>query len=649
MSKKFNQLYPGLLTCIQENFSGKNANDSIKDLWKIDRWFDFKHFKQSANFSAGKFQSAGLSQVEMIPFPADGQTCYGDWVVPTAWDAASAELNITSPQTFPLADYTSQPCSLAMWSAPTDPAGIEAEVVLLENQPKKTADQGMVNYPDVDLKGKILFSDLPGTEMKQIAARYGAPGIISDHHNAYGSANPPRPPDKISWINAWSDDPNGWPFTKRDTPTFGFSLSRAQGDGLRKILKNGQKVTASARVDTRLYDGTYDLVTGIIEGQNPNEEVMVFAHLYEQGAQDNAAGCAVVLESARCLADLIRRGKLPQPRRSIRFILSWEIYGLSGYTATRPDAAKRIIAGLNLDSLGVPPAISDAPLILHNNPHAQASYTDCLLQRIMEQQLPAGEWLQGPFDTTDSVVADPAVGIPMPWLGEMISNLWHSSLDTPEKIDEQRLASQGIVSAAYLYALANAGPLEMQWLAAEINREILQSPVLNQANPDQKHISCLNERGQQRLRSCSRLDSSVETTSLIKRYTDLLERKAISLYRQPVNRTSGDINMPKKGQVTPGEDRASRIVPVRKLAGGLSLGRLSPADWPAAMAVTSGQNPRWSALLCCALYWADGKRTLLEVKERLEQEFGSLNIDILEYFYFLEKHNYIHFKLAPEK
>jgi hypothetical protein len=59
------------------------------------------------------------------------------------------------------------------------------------------------------------------------------------------------------------------------------------------------------------------------------------------------------------------------------------------------------------------------------------------------------------------------------------------------------------------------------------------------------------------------------------------------------------------------------------------------------MSVTRGQNPRWSRLLCCALYWVDAKRSLLEIKNLVEQEFGTVDVDVLDYFYFLNRQGYI--------
>jgi len=647
-------------------FSGDRAARLTAELWGIDHWFDFAHFKQSAAYGAAQLQSAGLSQVEAISFPADGQTRYGDWVVPLAWDATQAELKIVAPETIPLASYGQQPCSLIMWSAPTPPGGVEGEVVLVEEGGPAPTFAESDQEPDPNLRGKFLFSGRPGPELKRLAVRHGALGVVTDHNAAYGgAAQVSRPPDKVSWVNVWSDDPFGWPFTKNDTPTFGFSLSARQGHMLRDVLRSEGPARLSARVTSRLYDGSFDLVTGLIPGRQPDAEVLVFAHLYEVGAQDNAAGCAIVLEAARCLNQLISSGQLPQPQRSIRFMLSWEIYGLLAYCVTRPQAMQRVVAGLNLDSLGVAPHLCQARLELHPNPHVQASYTDILLGRIMEQQLAAGEWAQAPFDTTDAVIADPSIGIPTPWLGEMTSKLWHSSLDTPDNIDTQRLAQEGAVTASYLYAIANAASQDMVWLAGQVYQEAITSlkgaantlGIEGQAEAaalddawrrSSKRLRYLRDRGRQALGSCADLDPSPGLPELLAELTQQLDGQTeghIQELEQRIANRAGDMGWspPKTAPLGRQEAKAAALVPTRQVMGGLSLGKLPPAAWSEAMAITHGQNPRWSRELCCALYWADGRRTLLEVRDLAEQELGSLDVDLFEYFYFLERHGYIQF------
>jgi hypothetical protein len=652
---------------VAAGFSGDRAATLTAELWDIDHWFDFAHFKQSASYSAAQLQAAGLSQVEIASFPADGRTRYGDWVVPLAWDATQAELKIVAPETIPLASYTQQPCSLTMWSAPTPAGGVEGQVVLLEEGGYSLPHAGSNEEPDPNLRGKFLFSGRPGPELKRLAVRHGALGVITDYNAAYSYPQEGRSPDKVSWVNVWSDDPYGWPFTRNDVPTFGFSLSARQGQALRDVLGSGQPARLSARVETRLYDGSFDLVTGLIPGRQPDAEVLVFAHLYEVGAQDNAAGCAVVLEAARCLNQLINSGQLPQPQRSIRFMLSWEIYGLLAYSVTRPEAMQRVVAALNLDSLGIPPRLCQAQLGLHYNPHAQASYTDVLLDRIMEQHLAAGEWERAPFDTTDAVIADPSIGVPTPWLGEMTSSLWHSSLDTPDKIDPHRLAREGAVTASYLYAIANATSQDIGWLAGEVYQEAIRS--LKQATnvlaidgqaelaalddawwSASKRLRYLRDRGRQALGSCAGLDGSPGVSELLSDLTRQLdgetERQVEALQRTIAGRASEKGWLPpQKVPLSPEEARAASLVPTRQVIGGLSLGNLPPAAWPEALAITGDQNPRWSRLLCCALYWVDGRRTLLEVRDLVKQELGSLDVDLFDYFYFLERHGYI--RLSP--
>lgn len=633
-------MYHDVLERVAESFSGARARDLAVDLWNIDRWFDFTHFRRSASYSAERMAEAALDQVRMISFAADGRTPYGDWVAPLAWDVSNAELEIRSPQILPLCSYRKLPVSLAMWSGPTPPEGVEAEVVLVDgweglDGPVET------QVPDPRLAGKILFGSRPGPELKRLAARHAALGTISQHGAAYGAGQTSRTPDKVSWINAWSDHPFGWPFTRADTPAWGFSLSQRQGSALLDLLQTGAPVRAWARVDTQHYDGHFDFVTGQITGRQPEQEVLVFAHLYEQGAQDNAGGCAVVLEAARCLNSLIGQGRLPEPRRTIRFVLSWEIYGLLAYATTRPADMRRIVAGLNLDSLGVPHALCNALLEVHPNPHSQASYTDTLIEHIAQDHLPVGTWRTVPFDTTDSVIADPTIGVPMPWLGEMVSSLWHSSLDTPEKIDPAALARAGSVAATYLYAVANASTPEVEGLAREVYRDA--TALVSRAAAEggggngrtARRLHYLVGRGSQALASCARLDPTDEMARVS-------AELAAQLAAQVADRAAAPVAPEAPAAAGPGSS-----VPVRKVAGGLSLGGLPHDAWPAAQRATNGENPRWSALLCCALYWADGRRSIDEIRELVQEEFGTLSVDLLQYFTFLAQYGYIDLIESP--
>ena len=115
-------------------------------------------------------RQAGLDDVQIGQGPADGVTQDGFWTQPMAWDAHSATLEIVSPQVPEdrrvLADYQKVPTSLCMWSGPTPPGGVEAEIVL----PPK-------DIRNADLKGKLV---LGGRMSKTDLGKAGALGMIRE-------------------------------------------------------------------------------------------------------------------------------------------------------------------------------------------------------------------------------------------------------------------------------------------------------------------------------------------------------------------------------------------------------------------------------------------------------------------------------------
>jgi hypothetical protein len=106
-------------------------------------------------------------------------------------------------------------------------------------------------------------------------------------------------------------------------------------------------------------------VVGLVEGSDPllkEQYVTIGAHLDHlgtnngvvyNGADDNASGCTAVLEIAEAVASA-------QPRRSVIFLLySAEEIGLYGsryFTENCPVPVDSIVANVNLDMVGRPPA-----------------------------------------------------------------------------------------------------------------------------------------------------------------------------------------------------------------------------------------------------------------------------------------------------
>ena len=81
---------------------------------------------------------------------------------------------------------------------------------------------------------------------------------------------------------------------------------------------------------------------------------MLSCHLDHQrpGANDNASGCATILEVARTLSKLIANGKIARPSRSIRFVWPCEVECTMALFQSEPQMRARFKAVIHMDMVG---------------------------------------------------------------------------------------------------------------------------------------------------------------------------------------------------------------------------------------------------------------------------------------------------------
>src|SRR5581483_3572352 len=148
---------------VRTETSGVEAMDFLIGVYRTDRWADFAKFQESAQFLEKTMREIGLSDVQSLSAPADGVTQYGFWTMPLAWDVKQAKLEIVGPTVSEdmrvLADYHREPASLVMWSGPTPPGGITAEVVELK---PSTLDQ----LNRIEVKNKMVLTE-PSLDLAQ--------------------------------------------------------------------------------------------------------------------------------------------------------------------------------------------------------------------------------------------------------------------------------------------------------------------------------------------------------------------------------------------------------------------------------------------------------------------------------------------------
>jgi len=458
-------VFENILKTIAGAMSGEELLRLTETIWRSDHEFTFPAFERTQRQIAALYAEAGV-KAEILEVPADGETSFGDLTMPLAWDCRSAVLELVEPaeRRCVLADRSQDPLATVMWCGPTPPEGIEAELLRAGNAPLTLpSPQGGEGGVRGGAHGRIVYTPENPHNLKAEALRQGALGIVS----SYGK-NAEFAPDARFWVNAWSDPPDEWPYRKNDQPLPAMLITPRQGRDLEALLDKGP-VRVRMQVDSRLYAGTIAMASGLLEGET-DEEVLVLGHAMEQGANDNASGCACIVESIRCLARLVRAGTLPKPKRSIRGLTVNECYGTAAYIALRRQTIRRTVAALNLDTVGRHREELAAIIKNTGNPDSFPAFTDALMDRLLakhlQRVLPHCPVQATAWCAIDNFMNDPVTGVPATTL-HSADRWWHCGADTMEKIDPRTLSAIGAISATYLYFLANAGAAEAQWLGAE--------------------------------------------------------------------------------------------------------------------------------------------------------------------------------------
>lgn len=444
---------------LQQRFSAADLKRFIEGIYGSDHWPSFKSFHKTAHWIADTLNAYDRVSARVIEFPADGETMYGDWVMPCAWDAHAATLKDLGTEEV-LIDYQDVPTAMVMGAGATPAGGVRAELIYIE----KAAD-----LKDIDVSGKIALTGfMPHAIKKEFVAAGGqallfAPKIADDMDDA------------VRWVNSWSDDPALWSATKADTPCPALSLSVNQAVALQKRLANGETIELELVVETETYDGTLPVVEALIHGET-EDEVFITGHLYEQGANDNASGGASMMEIARMF------GSGPQPKRGLRFLFTSEIYGTIPYCDEHRDEIRKCIAGIDIDSTAEPGRNSGKMDIIEN-PLCNPSFVNVLMKEVIAAAGVEEAFAWQKYLLDDNLVADPQIGIPCVLVGVCSKN-WHTSFDTLDIIDWDLFHLTTCVCAAWVDTVANGGEAEATAL-----RPALESCITDlQADLDQREL-----------------------------------------------------------------------------------------------------------------------------------------------------------------
>jgi hypothetical protein len=663
-----------LFGAIQGGISGNRARDYVMRLWLHEKWFTLPEWQKAAKVAQAIMQERGFDEAALLGTPADGVTKSCAWTNPIGWDVKQATLEVIDPP-LPdefryLCDYLDNPTSLNAWSAPTPPAGIETELALMETtDPEELGRLGA--------KGKIVLTSGNTRTLKRYLDRHGILGYVGDsieENNAdFVNAN--------QWFNGWSDLPGGWWMTGYDSrKNFCFSISQRKANFLRGLIRQGKKITVRAKIDSRYYtDGELPYVVGLVKGSGPEgQEVLVTGHLNEWGANDNSAGVAAILEAAGTLNDLIRSGKLPRPRRSIRVLLGGEMYGSLPYVAKNLEHLRdKTVAAVCVDTTAEDYDLATTSLGISLNPNVCPTFADALFPEIVRRYYalynPERRWTTLPFSMgTDTYFCEPMIGVPTNWVYMSAGgHLHHNSMDTIEKVDPRSLRELGFINAAYLYTVANAGMEEAPFIAgltfsrgigvmAEKARE-MGGRIIGAG--DAASLAKALAEGQEAVRYTTGLQQAAvasierlvpaEGKGRIREFLatykaqlgsagDVLARQCRDAAEDRAKALSVKIVLPVK-QAGAWEREAASLIPRRFQPGTLFLEEIPPSEWREVEI-----SPHWWApdnWASASYWWVDGRRNLNEIKRLCELEAGRPieGFDLINYYRFLEKFKYVEF------
>ena len=501
------------VAALANELSGETAKRNLEGLAQLHRQRGSRGYHAAAELVAELARAYGLSDVQILQFPADGKIFYGTQRSRPGWDAETARLEVTVPikldscnrpgilavcGTAPklvLASYEAMPVTLAEDS---ESGSILTTLVDVGDGTKES------DYSGKEVRGKfVLVRAQPGAVQDLAVGKFGAVGIVSYAQN-----------QKTAW---WGEDENliRWghleTFSPNRTMAFMVSLKTARWlkeQMVRTDLLSGLIVDAVVKAGQ--HSGNYEVVTATIPGADPTlkeEEIGFSCHLDHQrpGANDNASGCVTILEVARTLQKLIGEGKLPRPARTIRFSWPPEIEGTLALLNGKPEFARRIKAAVHMDMVGGGP-ITKAEFHVTRGPRSLPSFVHDVAWTFAnfvneesykfaatgsaEYPLLAPEGGKEPLQAQLSdftmgsdhdVYQDSSFGIPTIYLNDWPDRYIHTNFDSAANIDPTKLKRAAFIGAASGYFLATLGSREVLLRTA-----ILQGYELRKSQADSR-------------------------------------------------------------------------------------------------------------------------------------------------------------------
>jgi hypothetical protein len=463
--------------------SGDRGFEDIRHLTHFHRTDGSRDFFAAAEWIRGAAAAAGLEDVSLIRQKWDGH----------GWSCTFGEAWILEPEERKLAAYSSVAVSIADQSRTTHAT---AELI---DVGRGAAD---ADYAGKDVKGKIVLADGHVAKVHEEAVwRRGALGVISYDSNRSDVFDAP---DQVAWgrLPFEAKDVTG---VKDGTPsTFAVMISARKGRALRTLMAASDK-PYKVKVDIEsVYPAQPEqaLVEGWIHGSEiHDQQIVLTAHAQEEmtSANDDGSGCASLLEIGRSLTRLIKDGKIPRPKRDIRFWWTNELASEPQYFRENPKEPRKMLLNIQQDMVAARQSWGGRVQYASRSPWSLPHALDDVMESVLgmvrdgntELLTTRGTKVPVPFSRevisvkgsrepfharmipyfahSDHHAFTPArIGVPATALINWPDEYIHSTGDDLENVDATQLQRNAVVVAAVSLFFASAGDDEAAALAAYV-------------------------------------------------------------------------------------------------------------------------------------------------------------------------------------
>jgi aminopeptidase YwaD len=202
-------------------------------------------------------------------------------------------------------------------------------------------------------------------------------------------------------------------------------------------------------------------------------------------ANDNDSGTAAILEVARTLHTLISEGRIPPPKRTIRFLWGPEFSGTGPWVQAHQDLMEQTLCNINMDMVGEWLSKNQAFFNLMRTTYGNAHYINDVMENYyrfvgdsnreriqnrsgfykVPRRMVAPSGSDDPFyysiethygSSDHEVFNDWAVGVPGVMMIAWPDRWYHTSGDRADKADPTVLKRVAVIGAAGAYTVASA-------------------------------------------------------------------------------------------------------------------------------------------------------------------------------------------------